>query len=315
MIPDITIKDYYLQFIHNAKNDINEYNEKLNSIIYNKEEVYNYLNINKNKIKDIYNINLEDFDIEWNNKRYNTSEYLYNKTIKFIQLIKDDNNKILIIQIIKYCNILRNEYKYNKLISLANKRINIKFNTYRKYVTLYYNKVHKCVLEGDGYKFNYGIGTYVINHWKLDKNKAKNKKRLDYAATNARKKELLAKGIKLYNDNEAAWYAARHIPYDGVDYRIYKTDTDWYEFTFINSNIFKSSNLEYKRTEYVATKYRGMSYTKMADALCNSIEDVYNLQVDIKYKLNILLYKYPTNCLNYIRNAEQCKYKCGAHNS
>ena len=29
----------------------------------------------------------------------------------------------------------------------------------------------------------------------------------------------------------------------------------------------------------------------------------------IKYKLNILLYKYPTKYLNFIRNVEQRKYK------
>ena len=210
---------------------------------------------------------------------------------------------------------MRNENKYNKLIELANKRKDIKFNTYRKYITIYYNKVHKCVLQGMGYKFGYGIGTYVINHWKLDQSRIKNKTHLDYAATNAKKKELIAKGIKLYDDKEAAWYAARHIPYNAVDYRVYKDNTDWYEFTFIKSEIFKSNNLEYQRTEYVATKYRGMSYIKMAENLCHTEEDIYNLQVDIKYKLNILLYKDPTKYLNYIRNAEQCKYKRGAHNS
>ena len=191
----------------------------------------------------------------------------------------------------------------------------IKFNTYRKYITAYYNKVHKCVLEGMGYKFSYGIGTYVINHWKLDTTRIKHKIHLDYAATNAKKKELISKGIKLYDDKEAAWYAARHIPYDAVDYRVYKEDTNWYEFTFIKSSIFRSSNLDYQRTEYVASKYRGMSYIQMANQLCNTLDDIYNLQVDIKYKLNILLYKYPTKYLNYVRNAEQCKYKRGAHNS
>ena len=90
---------------------------------------------------------------------------------------------------------------------------------------------------------------------------------------------------------------------------MYKESTDWYEFTFINSELSKHYSLEYKRTDYVATKYRGMSYTKMAEELCKTEEDVYNLQVDIKYKLNILLYKDPNKYLNYVRNAEQCKYK------
>lgn len=315
MIPDITIKGYYLQFIHNAKIDIANYNKNLEVIKTIKEDLYNYLSEHIEDIKDKFDILLNTYDKEWNNKEYNASESLYNITIKKLSFISETTDRNLLIQITKYCTVLRNEHKYNKLIIIANKRKDIKFTVYRKYITAYYNKVHKCVLEGMGYRFGYGIGTYVINHWKLDTKRIKHKAHLDYAATNAKKKELLAKGIKLYDDKEAAWYAARKIPYDAVDYRVYKEDTNWYEFTFIKSAIFRSSNLDYQRTEYVAAKYRGMSYIKMADELCHTLEDIYNLQVDIKYKLNILLYKYPTKYLNYVRNAEQCKYKRGAHNS
>lgn len=315
MLPDITIKGYYLQFIHNAKNDITKYKNNLEVTLSIKEQVYKYIEDNKAILNDSFNINLDDIEIEFCQKKYNPKEYLYNIVIKLLRNIDTHPNRIVLLQLAKYCNILRNENKYNKLIELANKRKNIKFGVYRKYVTAYYNKVHKCVLNGMGYKFSYGIGTYIINHWKLDPKRIKNKVHLDYAATNAKKKELIAKGIKLYDDKEAAWYEARHIPYNAVDYRIYKENTDWYEFTFIKSEIFKSNNLEYQRTEYVATKYRGMSYTQMAEELCHTEEDIYNLQVDIKYKLNILLYKDPTKYLNYVRNAEQCKYKRGAHNS
>lgn len=315
MLPDITIKGYYLQFIHNAKNDITKYKNNLEVTLSIKEQVYKYIEDNKAILNDSFNINLDDIEIEFCQKKYNPKEYLYNIVIKLLRNIDTHPNRIVLLQLAKYCNILRNENKYNKLIELANKRKDIKFGVYRKYVTAYYNKVHKCVLNGMGYKFGYGIGTYVINHWKLDPKRIKNKVHLDYASTNAKKKELIAKGIKLYDDKEAAWYEARHIPYNAVDYRIYKENTDWYEFTFIKSDIFKSNNLEYQRTEYVATKYRGMSYTQMAEELCHTEEDIYNLQVDIKYKLNILLYKDPTKYLNYVRNAEQCKYKRGAHNS
>lgn len=315
MLPDITIKGYYLQFIHNAKNDITKYKNNLEITLSIKEQVYKYIEDNKAILNDSFNINLDDIEIEFCQKKYNPKEYLYNIVIKLLRNIDTHPNRIVLLQLAKYCNILRNENKYNKLIELANKRKDIKFGVYRKYVTAYYNKVHKCVLNGMGYKFSYGIGTYIINHWKLDSKRIKNKVHLDYAATNAKKKELIAKGIKLYDDKEAAWYEARHIPYNAVDYRIYKENTDWYEFTFIKSEIFKSNNLEYQRTEYVATKYRGMSYTQMAEELCHTEEDIYNLQVDIKYKLNILLYKDPTKYLNYVRNAEQCKYKRGAHNS
>jgi hypothetical protein len=309
MLPDITINDYYLQFIHDAKSDIAKYKEKLELTIKVREEVYKYIIDNKDILSSVFNINLDNCKKELVDKEYNSSEYLYNVVIKLLQNIDEHPNKIVLLQVTKYCNLLRIEHHCHKLIELADKRKDIKFSQYRKYITSYYNKVHKCVLQGMGYKFGSGIGTYIINHWKLDVNRMKNKLHIDYAATNAKKRELLAQGKKLYDDKEAAWYAARHIPYNAVDYRVYRENTDWYEFTIIKSAIFSTTNLEYQRTEYIAQKYRGMSYTQMADELCKNEEDIYNLQVDIKYKLNIMLYKDPTKYLNFVRNAEQCKYK------
>lgn len=315
MIPDVNLKSYYLQYISNANTDIIKYKEHLALTKEIKEELYNYLEPHVNIIQDAYGINLLVYDKEWINKEYNTSETLYNKVIKLINNVREDANRIILIQIIKYCNNLRTENKYAQSIILATTRKSIKFGVYTKYVVNYYNKVHKTVLEGMGYRFSHGIGTYCINHWKLDIARMKNTKRIDFAATSAKKREIIAAGNKPYDDKEATWYAARRIPYDGVDYRVYKNESSFYEFTFIKSDIFTSSSLEYKRTEYVSAKYRGMSYTDMADQLCNTVEDIYNLQVDIKYKLNILLHKNPTKYLNFIRNAEQCKYKRGAHNS
>lgn len=314
MIPDIKLKDYYLQFIYNAKKDNIEYNNNLKEIINKKNIIYDYLLNNKDNILNVFNINLNDYTIEWINKTYNTSENLYQYCIKLLNVIEEHDNKEYIIQLCKYCNILKAEHEVNKLIYFTNKRKDMKLSEYRKYITKYYNAVHKCVLEGDGYKFSNGIGTYIINSWKLDKNKIKNKPKIDFAATNAKKKELLEKGYKLYDEKEAAWYEARHIPYDGIDYRVYKENNDWYEITFINSSVAKSYNLDYQHTEYVALKYRGMSYTDMADKLCQTVEDIYSLQVDIKYKLNILLYKYPIKYLNFIRNDEQSKYKYRENN-
>ena len=55
--------------------------------------------------------------------------------------------------------------------------------------------------------------------------------------------------------------------------------------------MIKDKFLQYEHTEYLANKYRGMSYKQIADTVCNTIEDIYNL----------LLYKYPEKCLNFMR--------------
>ena len=132
---------------------------------------------------------------------------------------------------------------------------------------------------------------------------------IDFAETNRRKKILKEQGVKLYNEREAAWYKERNIPYDGVDYRVYLDNKSLYDFTFLESKIFKKKELDYQRTEYVHAKLRGLSYQEMADKYCETFDDIINLNVDIKYKLNILLYKYPHYHFNFIRNNEQSKYK------
>lgn len=315
MIADVTIKDYYLQYISNAKKDIIEYNNHLNDANIVKDETYKFINDNKDIIENTFNIKFNYYNKELINKEYSDTEALYNYTIKLLNAIDEHPNKNVLFELIRYCNSLRLVYKYTKLIELANRRKDIKFKTYQDYISKFYNKVHKCVLEGYGYKFSYGIGTYCINYWKFDPDKMKSNKVLDYKATNLKKKELLARGIKLYDKDEAKWYAERNMPYDGVDYRVYKTESYFYDITFIKSTIMKHNVLEYKRTDYVNKKLRGLSYTEIADKYVKYIEDIYELPVDIKYKLNILLYKEPTKYLNYIRNDEQCKYKRGAHNS
>ena len=62
MIPDVKFKNYYLQFIYSAKTDIVKYKNELEEIVINKEELYNYLDNNKQLLIEAYNINLDDYD-------------------------------------------------------------------------------------------------------------------------------------------------------------------------------------------------------------------------------------------------------------
>lgn len=313
MTPDINTKGFYLQFITNAKKDIESYKESIEANGEVKEQLYNYIATKKDLILNDFNIDLDNYEKEWIDKQYTTAETLNEKVRKIVYTLSDHPNRIILLQVIKYCAALKQEYKYNRLIILAHKRKNIKYGEYVKYITAYYNKVHECVLNGMGYKYSYGIGVFVINYWKLDRSKLFKTRMVDFAATAAAKKEILDKGLIPYDEKEADWYKMRNLPYHGVKYKVYKEDNHYYEFTFIKSDIFTRSSLQYKKVEYVATKYRGMGYEKMAEVLCPKIEDVYNLQVDIKYKLNIILHKDPTKYLNFIRNEDQLKYKRGAH--
>ena len=305
MLPDIKLKEFYLRYIYNADRDVEKYKELLTAIGQTKEELYNYIKQYETILLKEFDLDLNHFSIEWIEKKYNDTEYLYKTIIKYVRTIEGEY-KTVFYQLLKYCYKLKEEYKTNKLIFIANKRKVLSLKEYKSYVNDYYMKVHKILLEGFGYKYQGGIGTYLITYYKLP---VTSKRSIDFAETNKRKKELLEKGYKLYDEKEAAWYKARNIPYNGVDYRVYQDNGFCYEFTFINSKVFKRRELDYKRTEYVHAKLRGMSYKEMADNLCNNVEDIINLNVDLKYKLNILVYKYPEKYLNFVRNDERSKYK------
>lgn len=306
MVADTNIKSYYLQFKSNAKNIEKEYREKLEELSSIKKELVEYLQNNKHTLYEQYSIKLDDY-AEWVNNSYVTGEKLYKDCINLLMKDIEDDNRVCLIQLSKYSNILRNEYRYTTMIDNISKRAKLTFGEYRNYVTKYFNAVHKSLLEGNAYKFTHGIGVYIINYWNIPKETRKNIKKLDFAATNRRKKEIIESGRKPYDEKEAIWYKMRNIPYDGVDYKVYKNDSNYYEFTFIRSKLFTNHTIDYDRTEYINAKYRGLSYDKIAET-CNSLDDIANLQVDIKVKLNIVLYKDPAKYLNFIRNAEREKY-------
>lgn len=306
MVADTNIKSYYLQFKSNAKNVEKEYREKLEELSSIKKELVEYLQNNKYTLYEQYSIKLDDYE-EWVNNSYVTGEKLYKDCINLLKKDIEDDNRVCLIQLSKYSNILRNEYRYTTMIDNISKRAKLTFGEYRNYVTKYFNAVHKSLLEGNAYKFTHGIGVYLINYWNIPKETRKNIKKLDFAATNKRKREIIESGRKPYDEKEAIWYKMRNIPYDGVDYKVYKNDSNYYEFTFIRSKLFTNHTIDYDRTEYINAKYRGLSYDKIADT-CNSLDDIANLQVDIKVKLNIVLYKDPAKYLNFIRNAEREKY-------
>lgn len=307
MTPDVTMKDYYLSFIYEAKRDKVDYKNQLDTAIAMQEEIYSLIKDNENFYLKNYNINLSDYSEEWVNKNYNSSNSLYNKVIKLANSDEHKHDRVKLLQIVKYCNVLKNVYDYSKMFELADKRESLKFTEYEKLIMRYYNRVHKCVLEGNGYKFSFGIGIFCINRWLMDPKNMKKKTKLDYNATAIKKKEILDRGKKLYNHAEAKWYAERGLPYDGIDYRVYKTDTHFYEITFIRSNYFSNKSINFEHTQYVNIRHRGKSYKDMANE-CKDLNEIYNYRVDIRYKLNMLLHKFPNKYLLFIRNDTQKKY-------
>lgn len=298
MTPDVKIRDYYLIFLSNADKDIKAYNKEIEYYNGVKDKQLGIIESFRSKYTDIFNINIDNLT---------EAAKIANNLIR-----AEENtiNTFYLRQIIKYDFAVNKINEYTNMITLANKRKSMKFREYETYVSNYYNKVHKFVLQGFGYKYGDGIGTLCICRWKRRGEKSK----IDYNATNKRKKELLALGKKLYDKSEAAWYKQHNIPYDGIDFRVFKKDTHIYLIDIIKSKLFTNRNHVFEHTEYVNAKFKGMSYVEMAD-ICDNIDDIVNLPVDLRYKLNIYLHKDPSNYILYIRNTDEDAYKHGAHNS
>ena len=130
----------------------------------------------------------------------------------------------------KLLSLAKAQEKYYNNVQAIRKAEKILALTYRQYCNIlrtFYYEVHKqMILNGYGYVLEGCFGWICFNRVIINGEV----KMIDFAATNKKKKELIAKGLKPYNEKEAKWCKDNHIPYDGVDYKVYKNDECWYEY-------------------------------------------------------------------------------------
>lgn len=313
MLPDIKIKDYYLNYIHNAMQDIEEYGEKIKKYEIDIKDYKEYITKNINDITNIYGIDLNSYENEWINEKYNSNETLYKKVIEFINqdIITEGRNTLLFL--LKYLICLKNIKKAKEIYDIAEKRNNITLKKFKEYVTIYYEHVHKVLLEGFGYKYSGGIGTILINYWRVNKDVTEN--RVNFQETRKAKKALIEQGLKPYDEQEAKRYKELGLEYDGIPYIVRQTDNFFFEITFIDSMLFTERTMDFDKAQFINHKLKGMGYKEIADKFVTKFDDIYKLKVGLTHKINISHYKFPNNYLNFIRNASAEKYEYPTHNS
>lgn len=206
--------------------------------------------------------------------------------------------------------LAKNQEKYYnniKIINKANKVLSLSYKQYIAIIRTFYKEVHKkLILDGYGYVFHGTIGWVCINRVL---NTDRCRKMLDFAATNAKKKEFKAKGIRLYNKEEAEWCKQNNIPYDGVDYKVYKKDECWYQFCLIGSTCKNALSLSFTPADSRPTKYHGVTNDDFIK-LCNNNKDkILNLDLDIKTKLTLCLTVDKILYTKFIRNENQTTNK------
>lgn len=311
MIVEIDITDYYKAFIDNANSDIEKYQEERNLnhdlLLSTKQYIEKYILY----INHQFNINLkENFPISWNEEKYCNDEHLTDIiNIGLKDTVGED--RIILLQLLRYSELLKFIYNCDKKIELANNRSKITPKQYKEYIKKYYmQSVHKTLLDGNAYRFSHGIGDLMINYWKYVN--GVRGKIVDWNATNKRKKEILDAGLKLYDKEEAEIYKIRGLKYDGIPYVVYKTNNEYFDIELVNCKSFSKKNIKFKHANYIPAKFRKRTPEDIANQF-KSVEEIAVQDLGIRHKLIVSLEKDPTIYLKYIRNVEAVRQKRGSH--
>ena len=311
MIINVDITDYYKAFINNANSDIEKYQEEYNInrkvLIATKEYLKDYVT----HIGHQFNIRLkEDYPNSWINSTYDENEHLRDMIdINLKDTVGDD--RIILLQLLRYSEVLKYCNICLKRIHLAKDRANIKPKQYKEYLRKYYMQgVHKTIIDGYAYRFGFSIGDLMINFWRYVDKVRDNY--VDWAATNKRKQEILDAGLKPYNKDEAEIYKIRGIKYDGIPYVVYKTNSEYYDIELCNNKNAERANIRFKHSNYIPYKFRGKNVQELAN-MFNSVDEIAIQDLGIRHKLITCVEKDPTIYLRYVRNAEQIRQRRGSH--
>lgn len=314
MVPDIDIYHYYEKYIEDVNSDIERFKENHDVAVKMRDSLKQYLLSNITYIANSLGIKLVEYGQEWIDGIYNPKRLLINKVYDKLEKYKAGEERIMLMQIVKYCNVLRKIGALNTYIRLAKKRSELTFKQYRDYVAKFYQYgVHKCCLEGYAYGYGYGLGDLMINRWTHDPKDDKCK-RMDYRKTALAKEKLIAEGKKPYNKKEAEIYKFRGLEYDGVPYVVYQEDVNFYNIDIVNNRYVAHQNLDFEHTEYYGLQLRGKSHEQNAAEIKDK-KEVYSIKADLRTKLRLYTLVDKNAYLNYIRNADQKKYQRGTHNS
>ena len=197
-------------------------------------------------------------------------------------------------------------YELKKQLELYDKILSIKANEYVKYIRTYFNEVHKkMIIEGCAYHFGNRIGDVIINRVR----QTSRKPFIDYKASKEKKAEILARGGKLYNKEEAEWCEKNGIEYKGEDFRVYLHGEYFYEIFMTNKRFTDARLYSFTPQDYRSVEVRGKSNEQLIEECDRDLNKICELPVDMKTKLHMCVEVDKMLYTNFIRNEGQTSYK------
>lgn len=245
-------QEMYQSSIENIKRQILKLIDEIHETRVTKNNMYEVLIQMESELKSI-NVSLDyiekiQFDI--------TQEGNININMKGENLLSDLTTKEYYVKYINISNSLLNKIKRYEL--LAN-MVNIDYKSYYYIMNQMGFHISKEILLGNRYSFERRLGSVCIARFPRS-----DKKTVDWYKSNKKKEELLAKGIKIKQDNN-----------DGEDWIVYREDEDYLGFTWDKGCINTKNGMFYsfKTTSFINTPSRKNTDI---EAICKNIISTLN---------------------------------------
>lgn len=304
----VNFRVYYKTFVQENKEKLAEATQKL-------DELKDLVVARHNDIvswQDVY-INQFNFDLtkyeEFINNTYTTGKFYRAAKSLFMNKQNDYEFVADLYSLFELANAQKAIHDITKSIGLYQKCSHLGMKEFTDILKIFYTEVHKkLILEGYGYAFSGKLGWICVNRCLI----TKKKKLLDYSATKKREQELIAKGAKIYNKEEADWCLRNGIEYKAEDKRVFMTNEYCYQIALLDCTIETSIPFVFSVSDYRHADYRGKTNDDLI-AMCNGdINKICELSLDVKTKLtlcdkaNKLLYtkfiRNETQSPHYIKN-------------
>lgn len=300
----VHIREYYKamkEAYTQKKDEALKEREELISEIYTLQE--SIMERHDNYLK--YNINLSEYP-EFINNEYSDGQFYRMCKGAFMNR---SNGYELTSDLHNLLKLAEKQYHIKELkdnIELYDKILSIKTNEYVRYMRIFFNEVHKkMIIEGCAYHFGNNIGDVVINRVKY----SSKRKGIDYKATKAKKAEIIAKGGRVYNKQEAEWCEKNGIEYKAEDGRVYLKEEYYYEVFMCNKRFKDSTKFSFTPQDYRSVEIRGKSNKQLIEECNGDLNKICELPIDMKSKVYMCVEVDKMLYTNFIRNEGQTSYK------
>ena len=297
----INAKVYYKLFIRNNK-------QKLEDSLKLLEELEEDVEVRRKNILSWIDVYINEFNfnpnqyIEFKDNKYTTGRFY--KAAKGLLINKQNDYELVgdLFTLYELASKQKEIYDLKQDIVLFKKCIALSLKEYTEILRVYYTEVHKhLVLEGEGYAFSGELGWICVNRCVIDKKHPI----LDYSATKKKEKELIEKGERIYNKEEADWCLRNGIEYKAKDKRVFICNEYCYQIPLIDCKLPNARSLKFKVSDYRHRSCRGKTNDELIE-LCNrDIKKICELPVDLKTKVTLCDKVNKILYTKFIRNENQ----------